>query len=100
MVGRDIGTKVVPDAVKVYLDAAPAERLRRRHAELAERGAAVAVETVQRNLELRDRLDSERPEGPLRAAADALRVATDGLGVDAVVERVLALIDALPDGRH
>ena len=92
MVGRDIGTKVLPGAVKLYLAASKAERVRRRHAELAADGSALSIERVRENVELRDRLDSSRAEGPLRMAADALRIETDGLDVEGVVDAVVSLI--------
>jgi cytidylate kinase len=89
MVGRDIGTKVLPDAAKVYLDASPDERVRRRLAEVA--GKQTEAE-VRANLELRDRIDSEREESPLEVAEGAAVVMTDDLdvaGVAAAVIRVL-----------
>ena len=89
MVGRDIGTKVLPDAAKVYLDAAVAERVRRRSAE--ERGGATPAE-VRANVELRDRVDSDREDSPLRVADDALLIGTDDLDVDGVTERILELL--------
>ncbi len=88
MVGRDIGTVVVPDAAKVYLDAPVEERSRRRHAELAAAGKPDTLEAVRAGLEERDRLDSSRADSPLRAADDALWVQTGGLDVDGVVARV------------
>ena len=92
MVGRDIGTKVLPDAAKVYLDASRQERVRRRLAEAIAKGEAATEAGVETNVELRDRLDSERAEGPLQAAKDAMRVETDGLDEEGVVERVLQLV--------
>ncbi|MEK9658886.1 MAG: (d)CMP kinase [Chloroflexota bacterium] len=89
MVGRDIGTVVVPDAAKVYLDAPVNERARRRHDELAAAGKPESLETVRAALEERDRLDSSRADSPLRAADDAVRVQTGGQDVDGVVARVL-----------
>ncbi len=93
MVGRDIGTVVLPDApLKVFLEAAPQERVRRRHQELRMGGRAITVTEVQEGLEGRDSLDSQRAESPLRAAPDAWRVQTDGLTVAAVAERIIALM--------
>ena len=92
MVGRDIGTKVLPDAAKVYLDASREERVRRRLAEAIAKGEAATEAGVETNVELRDRLDSERAEGPLQAAMDAMRVETDGLDEEGVVDRVLQLL--------
>ena len=94
MVGRDIGTKVLPEATKVFLTASPAERARRRHGELEASGSPPSLEDVRKSLALRDTLDSERAEGPLRVADDALLVETEGLAVDAVVDAVVARIGA------
>lgn len=94
MVGRDIGTVVVPDAAKVYLDASPDERARRRHEELAGAGPREAsLDAVKENLALRDRLDSEREASPLRVADGAVQVLTDDLDVDGVVERIERLLE-------
>jgi cytidylate kinase len=92
MVGRDIGTKVLPDAGKVYLDASADERVRRRVAELD--GVESEAE-IRANLELRDRIDSERAESPLSVADDAVVVETDELDVEGVVG---AVIEALGGG--
>lgn len=93
MVGRDIGTVVVPDAsVKIFLVASPKERARRRHQEQTERGLRQSFRDVLQDLELRDRLDSEREVAPLRPAADATIVSTDGLSVDEVVTRLNELV--------
>ena len=92
MVGRDIGTHVLPDAAKVYLDASPEERARRRFEELAGTDRARSEAEVLGNLELRDTIDSGRADSPLRVADDARHIVTDGLGVEAVVERVLAVL--------
>ena len=89
MVGRDIGTKVLPDAGKVYLDASVDERVRRRLAEVA--GKETEAE-VRANLELRDRIDSEREASPLMVAADAVVVETDALDVTGVVAAIIAAL--------
>jgi CMP/dCMP kinase len=92
VVGRDIGTAIFPDAdLKVYLDAAPAERARRRSAELAARGALREPAAVLAELQARDALDAGRAHAPLRAAPDAVCLSTDGIGVEAVVDRILSL---------
>ena len=93
MVGRDIGTHVLPDApAKVFLLASPEERAGRRHRELAEASRPVPLEEVMANLELRDTMDSQRAQAPLRAAEDALQLQTDGLSVEQVVERLLQVV--------
>ena len=85
--GRDIGTVVAPDAeLKVYLDADPAERARRRASESGEEEAGVLAE-----MRARDERDRSREASPLREADGAVRVDTTGLSVQEVVERVAAL---------
>jgi len=93
MVGRDIGTVVLPDApLKVYLDASPEERVRRRHQELAAAGHDITVQQVRDELALRDAIDSERATSPLRPAEDAVIIDTDHLSLDEVVGRILELV--------
>lgn len=87
--GRDIGTVVAPDAaVKVFLTADPAERARRRAAELG-----TDVETVMRDQALRDAQDEGREHSPLEHAPGAVAVDTSGLTIDQVVERIAELVD-------
>jgi cytidylate kinase len=93
MVGRDIGTVVLPDApLKVYLDASVEERVRRRHDELVAAGLRAAVEDVRRELALRDAIDSGRDVSPLRPAEDATIIHTDHLSLDQVVEQIMELV--------
>ncbi|HXI26873.1 MAG TPA: (d)CMP kinase [Vicinamibacterales bacterium] len=93
MEGRDIGTVVFPDAdVKVYLDAAPEERARRRATDPAHTGGPAAVADVKTALVERDRIDSTRAASPLYAAADAILVDTTGKSIDRVVLEVLEVI--------
>ena len=96
MEGRDIGTVVFPDAdVKIYLDASPEERARRRAADPAHTSPqGTQLSEVATALAERDRNDSTRAVSPLAVAADATVVDTTGLPVDAVIERVLALVNA------
>ena len=94
MVGRDIGTVVLPDAdLKIYLDASVSERARRRWLELQERGAEVDLEQVQASMRRRDTTDSQRDVSPLRAAGDAIVVDTTNLGTRAVLECLERLIE-------
>lgn len=96
MEGRDIGTVVFPDAdVKVYLDAAPEERARRRAHDPAHAagGGRFAVQDVATALEARDRSDSTRAVAPLARAADAVIIDTTGLTIDDVVAQVLAIVE-------
>ncbi|HJZ76574.1 MAG TPA: (d)CMP kinase [Vicinamibacterales bacterium] len=93
MEGRDIGTVVFPSAeVKVYLDAAPEERARRRASDPAHTGGPAAVADVKTLLAERDRIDSTRAASPLYAAADAVVVDTTGKSVDEVVREVMSVI--------
>jgi cytidylate kinase len=94
MEGRDIGTVVFPDAdVKIYLDASPEERARRRAADPAHTSAkGTQLSDVATALAERDRSDSTRATSPLAIAPDATVVDTTGLPVDVVIEQVLALI--------
>lgn len=93
MAGRDIGTVVLPDApFKVFLIATAAERIRRRFEEMQRGGRPLSENDVRRDLTNRDVLDSGRTESPLRAAPDAHRVVTDGLTIEAVVDRIIEII--------
>jgi cytidylate kinase len=93
--GRDIGTVVFPDAdAKFFLTAAPEERARRRHAELAARGQSVPLADVLAEQEKRDHDDSARAVAPLRPAPDAVQVDTTGLPLEAVVERLAGAVVA------
>jgi cytidylate kinase len=93
MEGRDIGTVVFPDAdVKIYLDASPEERARRRAADPAHGGSAKALADVATALAARDQSDQTRAASPLTVAPDAILVDTTGVPVDDVVERVLGIV--------
>jgi cytidylate kinase len=93
MEGRDIGTVVFPNAdVKVYLDASPEERARRRANDPAHTGVPAAVSEVATLLTARDQIDRTRTASPLYAAADAIVVDTTGKPVDEVVREVLAVV--------
>lgn len=96
MEGRDIGTVVFPDAgLKVFLDASPEERARRRASDAAHASSQDArLEAVATALAERDRLDSTRKTSPLAMADDAVRIDTTGMPIEDVVEAVLALVRA------
>jgi CMP/dCMP kinase len=95
MEGRDIGTAVFPDApLKIYLDASPEERARRRASDPAHsagRGAA-AIQDVATALQTRDLSDRTRAASPLLQAPDAIAIDTTGLAIDEVVQQVLSLV--------
>lgn len=93
VVGRDIGTVIVPEAdVKIYLDASLEERARRRYQEARSRGHEVSFEQVLEDMRRRDALDSSRDTAPLRPAEDAFILKTNGLSPEEVFQRVMALI--------
>ncbi len=93
MVGRDIGTVVLPDAErKVFLTASAAERAKRRGEELAARGEVRPRQELLHEILRRDQLDSERAVSPLRPAEDAEVVQTDGLSVGQALDKILQLI--------
>jgi cytidylate kinase len=93
MEGRDIGTVVYPNAdVKVYLDASPEERARRRASDAAHSGVPAAVSEVATLLTQRDEIDRTRTASPLVAAPDAVVVDTTGKNVDEVVGEVLSVV--------
>ena len=101
MVGRDIGTVVLPDApLKIYLVASAAARARRRYEERAARGEQAAYDEIYQAMARRDKLDSERAHSPLRPAPDAVELDTTGLSIPEVADRVLDLArERLPRGR-
>lgn len=92
MVGRDIGTVVLPEAdLKIYLDATAEQRARRRYEEIIGRGGRADYEEILAKVIERDRIDSTRNIAPLRAAEDAIVLDSDKLTADEVFEQVLAL---------
>lgn len=93
MDGRDIGTKVFPDAqVKLFLDASLDVRARRRFEEEGERGRDVFVEAIRAELEERDRRDRERAATPLVKAPDAIFIDTSDMPLEGVIEHVLEIV--------
>jgi cytidylate kinase len=96
MVGRDIGSVVLPDAdLKLYIRASVEERARRRYVELRERGKDVTYNQVLNSMRQRDRIDSRRAHAPLRLADDAVVIDTDGVSP----EEVLACIETMLQDR-
>ncbi len=95
MVGRDIGTVVLPEAdLKVYLDASVEERARRRFAERIARGDDVSYEIILEAMRKRDQIDSTRDVAPLRAADDAIIIDSDGEDIEAVLAETKALVSS------
>ena len=94
MVGRDIGTVVLPEAeLKVFLLATPEKRAHRRYEELRAREVSVDYESVLQELKRRDRLDSERALSPLVPAANARQIDTDEISIEQVVDLIWQLTE-------
>ena len=94
MVGRDIGTVVLPDAgLKIFLEASVEERAQRRHKELLSRGKTEPFEEILKALKERDRIDSTRKHAPLKPAEDAKIVQTGHLDQKEVVAKILEFIN-------
>lgn len=92
MVGRDIGTVVLPEAdIKIYLDASAEERAKRRYEEIIARGEKADYDEILKKVIERDRIDSTRAVAPLRPADDAVIIDSDQMDAAQVFERVLAL---------
>jgi cytidylate kinase len=93
MVGRDIGTVVLPEAeLKIYLDASAEERARRRYLEVVGRGEQADYQAILKAMRRRDRIDSTRALSPLRPAEDAVRIDSDDMDVEKVLEVVMQLV--------
>jgi cytidylate kinase len=94
MAGRDIGTVVFPNAdYKFFLTASLEEKVRRRAAQYERRGERVDPNVMRREVEARDRVDTERVVAPLRPAPDAVVIDTDNLDVDEVVDLIVRLVE-------
>jgi len=88
--GRDMATHVFPDAaLKIYLTASAEERARRRHKQLKDKGLDVSLAALSRDIENRDRRDSERTLAPLKPAMDARYLDSSGQSIEAVTKEVL-----------
>ena len=89
MVGRDIGTVVLPEAdLKIYLDASVEERANRRYKQRVDRGEDVELPKILKKLAKRDNIDSTREVAPLRAAEDAVLINTDDMSIGEVVSKI------------
>jgi len=94
MVGRDIGTVVLPEAdLKIYLDASAGQRARRRYNEIKARGGEANYDHILAGVIERDRIDSTRNVAPLRAADDAMVIDSDSMSADEVFEKVKRLCE-------
>ncbi len=93
MEGRDIGSRVMPDAdYKFYLDASIEERARRRCREQLEKGITLSLEAVGAEIKNRDNIDSQREDSPLTIVDDALVVDTTGMTFDEVVDKIVETV--------
>lgn len=93
MDGRDIGTRVLPDAeVKVFLIASVEERAKRRHEENVTKHLPSNFEQIKLDIEKRDRMDTERTASPLKKADDAIEIDTTSLPIEDVVNKILSLV--------
>lgn len=93
--GRDMGTVVFPDARwKVYLDASPQERARRRLGQLRESGSEARMRALCEEIAQRDERDRKRPHSPLKPAQDAVVIDTTGVPAEAVIARIEQLVRA------
>lgn len=93
MVGRDIGTVVCPEAgLKIYLDASAEERARRRYQELIARGESAEYDHILAAMRQRDAIDASRAVAPLKPAADAVIINSDGLDINQVLAKVKTLL--------
>ena len=93
--GRDQGTAVFPDAdCKIFLTASPEERAHRRHQDLHDRGESISFDEVLASQNRRDASDEARTVGPLARAADAVKVVTDGMTQDEVLDRLEEIVRA------
>ena len=91
--GRDMGTRVFPDAkVKIFLTAAPEVRARRRYNQLNEKGINASLAAVEEAIRARDQRDEQREIAPMKAAADAVVIDTTQLEILEVVTKVKALL--------
>ena len=94
MEGRDIGTNVFPHAeVKIYLDASPEERARRRYEQNLEKGISTTYEEVLENVKFRDHNDKTSNVGPLKIAEDAVIVDSTDLTIEEVVETIKKIVE-------
>ncbi len=94
MDGRDIGTTVFPDAeMKVFVNASPEERARRRVKELTDKGETVTYGEVLENIKERDHIDTTRKESPLRKAEDAVLLDNDNMTIEQQMDWLLKLYE-------
>ena len=94
MEGRDIGTNVFPNAdVKIYLDATPEERAKRRFKQNEEKGIQIPYEEILESVKNRDYIDSHREIAPLKQAEDAIYIDSTNMTIEEVVEEIISIIN-------
>ena len=94
MEGRDIGTNVFPNAdVKIYLDATPEERARRRYLQNKENGIEMPYEEILESVKNRDFIDSTREIAPLKKAPEAIYIDSTGMTIDEEADEVIKIIE-------
>jgi cytidylate kinase len=94
MVGRDIGTVVLPDAdIKIYLEASVEERARRRYKEALQNGGNDTYQGILESMKRRDEIDSRRSLAPLKPAKDAITISTESKNREQVIKEILSLIN-------
>jgi cytidylate kinase len=99
--GRDIGTKVFPNAsLKIFLDASDRTRAQRRYEENLRKGVTLTLEETLAEINERDQRDSQRADSPLVQAADAVYLDTSGKTIDEVLQEILTLVDEVQKVRR
>ena len=94
MEGRDIGTYVFPNAdVKIYLDATPEERAKRRYKQNQEKGIEMTYEEILKNIKMRDKIDAEREVGALKQAEDAIYIDSTKMSIEQVIQKAMEVIN-------
>ncbi|MBF8436767.1 (d)CMP kinase [Halanaerobiaceae bacterium Z-7014] len=94
MDGRDIGTRVLPDAdLKIFLTATLEERAKRRYYDLVEREIDIDMAEVEEKIKIRDEKDSNREHSPLKEADDAHKIISDDLTPEEVADRIISLLE-------
>ncbi|MFN2363649.1 MAG: (d)CMP kinase [Halarsenatibacteraceae bacterium] len=94
MDGRDIGTRVLPDAdLKIFLTATLEERAKRRYYDLVEKEINIDLAEVEENIKMRDEKDSNREHSPLKEAEDSYKIISDDLGPEEVADKIISLLE-------
>lgn len=94
MDGRDIGTRVLPDAdLKIFLTATLEERAKRRYYDLVEKEIDIDIAEVEEKIRIRDEKDSNREHSPLREAEDSYKIISDDLSPEEVADKIISLLE-------